>query len=1147
MNKFLTRALILFGISFLIFVIYSINPAYAGSCSIGSCTWCSSSCASYGGDGWCDCTSSGGQCSIGTGSACDCDKECASGDCSGGVCVSGGPSCSAGWKCYSSSYRGYQYSDCSWYSTLTYCDYGCSGGSCESPSCSAGWKCYSSSYRGYQYSDCSWYGGGTYEYCPEGCSGGSCNVPTCSETYFCSGDYRYYRSFDCSESYIESCSYGCSGGYCNNCDYYSSPDGCTSSQYCYSGSCTSCSSGYANCDRTYGCEKNLNTDENNCGSCGNVCSSGETCSSGSCVCAPDASFSCYSNDVWSYDSCGSRKYKYEECNHGNRYVSPEEYRCSVAGDVERKAYRQDCIDDTTDYCGVEFEYWNDWADCTASQFCNFVTGTCDATQKAVDADVKFPTCLKAGASTTETSWSVNDDCWSSGQESCKSGLNGCMCGCITLETDHEGVYSTSNKWSIPRGNWKITATMNNINSFAKSHGMECLGADDSMAHVIDATLALNLDRILVGSSTSSSGAWAKGDGTQTDSRVMSQITITKEVTCSNTKCDLDIRRKFSYQGFAHRQGAFGFCFPLFGGGDYHYGQVTADVDVTLSVVEDDCTPSWGCTAWSPSTSLYTCATSVSQTRTCTDSNSCGTTAGKPSESQTGTGEWCSRTVGKQCRYIPTCDAYYYGYSCTASGCDDGPYWRDDTSDDSSCDDEVCAIGKHCESGSCVSDCTPNSYVACFDNDLYNYNSCDVIGTKQEECGDGYFWKSPTEYQCDVNGDVDRRAYRQDCIGAEYGAYCGVEFEYWNDLEDCTASQFCNSVTGECDDDTGGYTCDSFQINPCRNDNGCPPDGWCWSPAGPGDLGYGNPECASFYYVDWSCYFGVCSWDTTWTSCNPLAFDTTVCTESSRWGDYDTNTPCVDAPSCGTTCEVDCSYGPDAQCDEKTPDQYQLEYEEEYEEIITQTTQTRLDWCDSDCGYNTQTCNEITECNTDPGELGVPWWCVYWYGQYYWAAKLSTEAWQCTDDHDNDCDTFKDCADFDCAYHPDCCPSGEDTDCLPLKHCSPEKKCVDCVEDDDCANNPKGNKCLDDNVCGCSDEDDCAWSGGTSDTFCPNDPRDTPDHTLPTCKLSKCKCDQICGVDNSKCVSGYCCTGAEPGDPNPKCEPITTILDPWLCT
>ena len=49
-----------------------------------------------------------------------------------------------------------------------------------------------------------------------------------------------------------------------------------------------CSSGTANCDGSAnnGCEVSLNSDANNCGSCGNSCGSNESCSSGSCVSHP---------------------------------------------------------------------------------------------------------------------------------------------------------------------------------------------------------------------------------------------------------------------------------------------------------------------------------------------------------------------------------------------------------------------------------------------------------------------------------------------------------------------------------------------------------------------------------------------------------------------------------------------------------------------------------------------------------------------------------------------------------------------------------------------------------------------------------------------------------------------------------------------
>ncbi|MBI2389119.1 MAG: hypothetical protein HYV09_05840 [Deltaproteobacteria bacterium] len=54
---------------------------------------------------------------------------------------------------------------------------------------------------------------------------------------------------------------------------------------CTTGTCTSaCVTGWANCDgiSTNGCEKNVRTDNANCGACGNACTSGSSCIDGIC-------------------------------------------------------------------------------------------------------------------------------------------------------------------------------------------------------------------------------------------------------------------------------------------------------------------------------------------------------------------------------------------------------------------------------------------------------------------------------------------------------------------------------------------------------------------------------------------------------------------------------------------------------------------------------------------------------------------------------------------------------------------------------------------------------------------------------------------------------------------------------------------------
>ncbi|GEM_PF-1255438 len=87
-------------------------------------------------------------------------------------------------------------------------------------------------------------------------------------------------------------------------------------------------------------------------------------------------------------------------------------------------------------------------------------------------------------------------------------------------------------------------------------------------------------------------------------------------------------------------------------------------------ISTTCTPSWSCTAWS------TCSNGQ-QTRTCTDSNNCGTTSGKPAESQSclyGCDPLTCSQLGKQCGSwdngcgeMLNCGVCTYGYSCSSNG------------------------------------------------------------------------------------------------------------------------------------------------------------------------------------------------------------------------------------------------------------------------------------------------------------------------------------------------------------------------------------------------------------------------------------------------------------------------------------------------
>lgn len=87
--------------------------------------------------------------------------------------------------------RRYQNSDCvlEWKS-YQLCDYGCENNQCEQPTCTDGWKCKDSDYKGYQSSDCSWL---SLTYCEYGCENGEC-VSGESEEIICS-----YNAYNCSD------------------------------------------------------------------------------------------------------------------------------------------------------------------------------------------------------------------------------------------------------------------------------------------------------------------------------------------------------------------------------------------------------------------------------------------------------------------------------------------------------------------------------------------------------------------------------------------------------------------------------------------------------------------------------------------------------------------------------------------------------------------------------------------------------------------------------------------------------------------------------------------------------------------------------------------------------------------------------------
>jgi hypothetical protein len=149
--------------------------------------------------------------------------------------------------------------------------------------------------------------------------------------------YCYIYSTSNEDEYLGQCSSSCYYGICDGGNECTGVN-CGSNAYCSSGSCY-CNSGYGNCNGSFsdGCEANLNSDNYNCGYCGNYCGAGYECISGSCVLQdPCSGVSCnnycsgetrYFNGYCSNGSCIG--YNSENCNNYDGYTcngNIKEYR-----------------------------------------------------------------------------------------------------------------------------------------------------------------------------------------------------------------------------------------------------------------------------------------------------------------------------------------------------------------------------------------------------------------------------------------------------------------------------------------------------------------------------------------------------------------------------------------------------------------------------------------------------------------------------------------------------------------------------------------------------------------------------------------------------------------------------------------------------
>ena len=201
--------------------------------------------------------------------------------------------CTAGWKCYSSTSKAYQNTDCSW-SSVQSCGtgYHCSIGTCvaDAPVCSnqcgSGQnQCSSSS----AYQSCAQNASGCWMWssavsCPSGqtCSGGICAAACTNQ---CTSGQRQCSGASAYQTCVQQ----------GSCWVWSSATSCGAGQTCSNGNCVStppvcnnqCTSGQKQCSGTSAFQSCV---QNSSGcwmwSSAAGCPSGQTCSAGNCVVNP---------------------------------------------------------------------------------------------------------------------------------------------------------------------------------------------------------------------------------------------------------------------------------------------------------------------------------------------------------------------------------------------------------------------------------------------------------------------------------------------------------------------------------------------------------------------------------------------------------------------------------------------------------------------------------------------------------------------------------------------------------------------------------------------------------------------------------------------------------------------------------------------
>ena len=488
---------------------------------------------------------------------------------------------------------------------------------------------------------------------------------------------------------------------------------------------------------------------------------------GTCkACTTNYYTSCYNNDVYYYDSCWNLGSIKQNCKDTAFWTTPAVYRCNVAGDLERQASsKENCVSGS---CQAEASYWSLNLDCTSSQKCNSVTGTCDAIPAC-----GAPNPIDCGytENTITVQWKAISGASQYNVQWCKTSVSGwpnpLPSGCgsaLTAGTDN--------------GAGNLIYTINGLDwstQYKTRVRVEtATGCIAPSSWTYECSLSTGNPPTFPACNKGSISYPSNGWSITNDCWQYKRICTENPPGCSMWDCNFgsgDITDPYTNDIVTIPYGTW---------------KLTATMSNIRSYAK--CHGAWTCIGSDCLSHFSTVYLALGLDGTPLDYKSTAASVWAEGDgTQESSGSGSSITIEK----IVTCSKpggcsldvrRYFSFQGMAHRAlwpgGSGDYYYGNVKADVSV--------------SWTTGCISHSSYSCSDNDVYWYNSCGTIEDKKEECNNGNTWKDPAVYQCNAAGDVERKAVAKYCITDSCSS-----FDYLSLWQDCTSTQKCNSATGKC--------------------------------------------------------------------------------------------------------------------------------------------------------------------------------------------------------------------------------------------------------------------------------------------------------------------------------------------------------------